>query len=108
SVAPYRIDDVLQGLAGQTALHVFGEDLQAADVPAGEDAGAVGRDHDVLHVPERAVGGHGLGIEDVERRAGQTAAVERLFQGRDLDDAAAGDVDQAGAGFHGGKGRHID
>lgn len=63
----------------------------------------VGRAHDVGAAGERVVGGRGFLFKHVERGAGHDARVERAHERGVVDDAAAGDVDDAGALFHLGK-----
>ena len=53
----------------------------------------VGRDDDVLRVPQRIVLGQGLGVGDVEGGAGQRVVVQRGDQRGLVDNRAARDVD---------------
>jgi hypothetical protein len=61
----------------------------------------VGRRHDVRVGSQRPAGGVGLGRENVEAQAGEVPGVQVGDGGVGVDEGAAGDVDQPGAGAHG-------
>lgn len=68
------------------------EVVRALLIPRAQGA-HVRRDDDILRIPQRIVGGQGLRVCDVEGRAGQLLCVQRVDQGRLVDQAAARDVD---------------
>ena len=70
------------------------------EVVAGEGGGVGGR-HDVRVGEQWPVGGVGLGREHVEPDAGEVPGVEVGEGGLGVEEGAAGDVDEPGAGAHG-------
>ncbi len=60
----------------------------------------VGNDHHVVQLEQGVVGGHRLLLEDIEGSARQLSTLERLGEGRLIDDAAPRRVDQVGGGLH--------
>lgn len=59
-------------------------------------------------LPEPVAGGQGLGLDHIESGMADDTAVEGVEQGRFVNQAAAGDIDEDGVGFHGGEGGSID
>src|SRR5438046_3533619 len=73
----FRSDDVAEGLAGGEAPAVVEQDLEAALVQVGAEAGRVRRDQHAGRAPQRMVGGERLLLEDVEPGARDLARAQR-------------------------------
>ena len=73
-------------------MHAFGG--------GGARVRVVRRQVDVRASTQRASGGQRLLDEDVQRGAAKTSALQRVGQGRLVDQGAAGGVDEAAAGLH--------
>jgi hypothetical protein len=72
-VAERLVDDVAERPAGDEALDVVAEQLQAPLSDSVGLPGHVGRDHDVGHRPERVAVRQRLGIGDIEAGPRQLA-----------------------------------
>ena len=68
----------------------------------------MGRDDDVVAPTQRMSFGYGLGIEGVQRAAGDRVAVERAHQRLGIDDGAARAIDEERARLHGVQGLLVD
>src|SRR5207245_3605938 len=71
------VDDVAEGLAGGEAPAVVEQDLEAALVQVGAEAGRLRRDQHAGRAPQRMVGGQRLLLEDVEPGARDLARAQR-------------------------------
>ena len=91
-----KVDGVGDGAAQQVIGHLLG-DLQRDVLLRLVGGGAEMRRAHHVRMAEQRVGGGGLLGEDVERRAGHVAGVERRAQRRLVHQAAAGAVDDAHA-----------
>mmetsp|Transcript_147 Transcript_147/g.427 ORF Transcript_147/g.427 Transcript_147/m.427 type:complete len:339 (+) Transcript_147:101-1117(+) len=105
------VGDALEGLRGEEGGVGRDDDVGPrgeggeGGVPAVGERGAgggVGFDGEVLEE------GGGLLLVDVEADGGEGAVVEGLEESFRVDEAAAADVDEDGAGAHGGKGVGVD
>src|SRR5262245_12204938 len=86
------VNYVAHGLSGCKAVDVVEQRLQMTLRNAWRGGGAVGRDEDVFHAPQRMIGRQGLDLEDVEPGARDVAGLQRRGQIGEVDDDAAADV----------------
>ncbi len=87
--------------------HLLGGDDAGAVLGLGGRGAEVGRDDDVAAGEDRVLG-EGLGGEDVERGAGQLARLQPGQQRVEVDQLAAGAVDEARAVLHRGDRPGVD
>ncbi len=93
------VDGVGDDAAAEGRGHLLGGDDAGAILGLRRRGPEVGRDDDVLAGEERVLGER-LGGEDVERGAGQLARLKTGLQRVEVDQLAAGAVDDAGAVHH--------
>ena len=101
------VDGVGDDAAGQRRGHLLGGDDAGAVLGLGGRGAEVGRDDDVVAGEDRVLG-EGLGGEDVERGAAELAGLEAGHQRVEVDQLAAGAVDEAGAVLHRGDRLGVD
>jgi hypothetical protein len=99
SVAGLRIDDIAQLLAAQKTVKVVAEQIDGFVPMRRAKARAVRRDDDVRQRPVWTRWLEWLVIEDVEHRAADLAAPQRLLERVVVDDLPARDVDDHRAGI---------
>ena len=97
------VDRVGDDPAGQRGPHLLRGDHAGAVLRLRRGRPEVRGDDDVV-APEQGVLGHRLGWEHVERRAGHLAGLERRLEGLEVDQLAAGAVDDPDAVLHRGEG----
>nr|WP_246631266.1 hypothetical protein [Pseudonocardia nigra] len=86
--------DVDQLPAVDEAAGVLEQDREATLVGVWPDGRDVRGDQHVPACPQRVVGGQRLGLEHVERRAGEPARLQRRHERVEVDGGAAADVDE--------------
>src|SRR5581483_12417258 len=93
SVSGMFVYEVQQRLPFPEALEIFNEKLDGKFARVGQIIGGVRREQHVRHFPERMFGGERLAEENVEGGTAQFSVLQRVDQGRLVDDGAAADVD---------------
>ena len=101
-----HVDDVADGLAGDGAADVVGEQRGHPGERLLRRPGGVRGQQDPVAAPQRAVERQRLGLVDVERGAGEVAALDRLEHGQLVDDPAAAGADDERTG--GQRGQPVD
>src|SRR4051794_11970511 len=99
SVARAGVDHVEQRLAGREPSQVVAEQVDAPVQDARARPRGVGRHDDVRPVIERRRGRQRLVAERIEDGAAEMTVIERAEQGALVDEPAARDVDEPGAGL---------
>ena len=94
-----EVDGVGDDAAGQRSMDLLGGVGAGSVLGFGGGCAEVRGDDDVVALEQRVLGRRLLG-EDVERRAGDLARLQPALQGLEIDQGAAGAVDDANAVFH--------
>ena len=94
-----QVDGVADGAGQEIIAQRFREFLRHFHLGFFRGGAQMRGDDDVRQRQERIILGRRLRLEDVDRRAFDVAALDRLGQGLLVDDAAARAVDQAHAGL---------
>src|SRR5450759_1005896 len=97
SVHPLRVQYVEQRLVCEEAAQIFAEEIGDAAVLAVASAGRMRGDQHVGHVPEWAVRGQRLDLDDVQRSPAQMPTTQRCDQRRFIHDLTAANVDEQSA-----------